>query len=79
MLEEDYLAMKKTKVERKILINFLELFNFDFEHTGYSKDMEKFGSAWFYEPTPSGPYVHILRTKKWPSIWQIIREEFFGA
>ena len=41
--ERIYLKLKKEKATREILKEFLTLFNFDLEHTGYSKDMEKFG------------------------------------
>lgn len=40
--ERVYLKLKKEKISREILKEFLTLFNFDLEHTGYSKDMERF-------------------------------------
>ena len=41
--ERIYNQLKKSGAEKKILMDFLEMFNFDLEHTGYSRDMEKFG------------------------------------
>ncbi len=41
--ERIYLRMKNEKIPRSILKEFLDFFNFDFDHTGYSKDMEKLG------------------------------------
>jgi len=41
--ERIYLKLKKEKVSRKILKEFLTFFNYDMEHTGYSKDMENLG------------------------------------
>jgi hypothetical protein len=41
--ERVYLRLKNAKFSKKILKEFLEFFNFDFEHTGYTKDMEKLG------------------------------------
>jgi len=41
--ERIYLKLKKEKAGKEILSEFLTLFNFDLEHTGYSKDMERFG------------------------------------
>lgn len=38
--ERIYNKLKKARVNPKILNNFLTLFNFDLEHTGYSKDMQ---------------------------------------
>ena len=35
--------LKKIKANRIILKEFLQFFNFDFEHTGYSKEAEKLG------------------------------------
>ncbi len=35
--------LKKLKVSNIILKEFLQFFNFDFEHTGYSKEAEKLG------------------------------------
>ncbi len=31
-------ALKKARVKKKVLSEFIALFSFDFEHTGYSKD-----------------------------------------
>jgi len=36
--------LKKIKVNKAILKEFLEFFNYDFEHTGYSKDAEELGA-----------------------------------
>lgn len=41
--ERIYNNLKQARIQKKILMDFLEAFNFDFEHNGYSKDMEKFG------------------------------------
>jgi len=35
--------LKFENVNSKILADFLTIFNFDFEHVGYSKDMEELG------------------------------------
>lgn len=35
--------LKKAKVSNIILREFLQFFNFDFEHTGYSKEAERLG------------------------------------
>jgi len=35
--------LKKMKVNRIILKEFLQFFNYDFDHTGYSKDAEELG------------------------------------
>jgi len=36
-------SLKKIKANRIILKEFLEFFNFDFDHTGYSKEAERLG------------------------------------
>jgi len=41
--ERIYIKLKEKHTDKKILMEFLEIFNFDLEHTGYSRDMEKFG------------------------------------
>ena len=38
--------LKDMKVNKRILIEFLQFFNFDFYHTGYSKDAEELGVIW---------------------------------
>ncbi|MEM4230530.1 MAG: hypothetical protein QXF25_01515 [Candidatus Pacearchaeota archaeon] len=43
--ERIYNKLKNAKVNSKILNNFLTLFNFDLEHTGYSKDLAKFDDS----------------------------------
>jgi hypothetical protein len=35
--------LKKENVNRQILREFLQFFNYDFEHTGYSEEAEKLG------------------------------------
>ena len=35
--------LKKMKISKIILKEFLQFFNYDFEHTGYSKEAEKLG------------------------------------
>ncbi len=35
--------LKKLKISRSLVREFLQLFNFDFEHTGYYKEAEKLG------------------------------------
>ncbi len=35
--------LKKLEVNKRVLVEFLQFFNFDFEHTGYTKDAEKLG------------------------------------
>ena len=41
--ERIYSKLKEKGIDKKILMEFLEIFNFDLEHTGYSRDMDKFG------------------------------------
>jgi hypothetical protein len=41
--ERIYLRLKKEKAPKEILREFLTFFNYDLEHTGYSKDMESLG------------------------------------
>jgi len=36
-----YKKLKQLKIAKKILLDFLKIFNFDFEHTGYYHDLEK--------------------------------------
>lgn len=38
-----YKKLKSLTKSKKMQADFLSLFNFDFEHTGYSKDAEKLG------------------------------------
>ena len=38
-----YKELKKLKVARMILKEFLQFFNYDFEHIGYSKEAERLG------------------------------------
>lgn len=38
-----YKKLKSLTKSKKLQADFLSLFNFDFEHTGYSKDAEKLG------------------------------------
>jgi hypothetical protein len=38
--ERIYNRLKNARINSKILSNFLTLFNFDLEHTGYSKDIQ---------------------------------------
>jgi len=39
--ERVYNSLKKARVGKKVLAEFLALFSFDLEHTGYAKDAEK--------------------------------------
>jgi len=39
--EEVYLKLKQRKASKEFLQDFLETFNFDFNHQGYSKDLYK--------------------------------------
>ena len=36
-------VLKQLQVSRQVLREFLEFFNYDFEHQGYSKEAEKLG------------------------------------
>lgn len=38
-----FLELKKLKVSKLVLKEFLEFFNFDFDHTGYSIEAERLG------------------------------------
>jgi len=41
--EAIYNKMKQMKIKKQLLAEFIYLFNFDVEHTGYSKDFEELG------------------------------------
>ncbi|MBR9705228.1 hypothetical protein GOV12_07485 [Candidatus Pacearchaeota archaeon] len=38
-----FMELKKLEVSKIVLTEFFEFFNFDFDHTGYSKEAEKLG------------------------------------
>jgi len=43
--ERIYNKLKSARINPKLLGNFLTLFNFDLEHTGYSHDMARFNDS----------------------------------
>lgn len=46
LTEHVYEFLKRVKVNKKILAEFFEFFNFDFGHSGYSKDFEEDIENW---------------------------------